>query len=543
MPTTLVGKRYVLEERIGRGGAGVVWRARDEVLGRRVAVKSIALPVAMDHHAEEAARRRVLREARSAARLNHPSVVTVYDVVEEDGTVHIVMELVDAPTLSDRVKRDGPLGVEEAAKLGLALLEPLTAAHTAGIVHRDVKPSNVMVPPGRDPKLADFGIAAVQDDSQLTRTGLVVGSPPFMAPEQAEGHPTSPATDLWGLGATLYYAVEGVAPFERGQPVATLHAVIHDEPRPATRAGALGPVLDDLLAKDPNRRPTLEDLCRRLGEVANGRPAPETAAGVSAAPAAATRTIVDLREDEPRVHVEDERPVRPAVPSERPAPGGGRWIPAAIALVLVLLVGGLTLAARSGDEGTRELAGAPTETTVAAADEPAATSTSAAPRTTTTAAPAATSQGRVPAGWVRYTDPAVGYSIAHPEGWTVSRNGSRTDFRKPGSATYLRVDWVKPPGPSPEGAWEEFAPKFAAKHPGYQEIRIDPTTFRGWDAAEWEFTYPAGGGRAHAIDLGFVVPGYGFALNFQTADSQWEAEQETFEGFKAAFTPPPADRS
>jgi serine/threonine protein kinase len=191
----LVGDRYDLLEEIGRGGMGVVWRARDLLLQREVAVKEIHFPAGTNADEREILRKRVFREARAAARLSHPCVVTVYDVIEEDGQPFIVMELVDAPSLTDVVRGVGPLTPARAAAVGLDVLSALEVAHAAGVVHRDIKPGNVMVPERGHCELADFGIASVQDDPSVTSTGLVLGSPAYMAPEQGSRGLTSPASD------------------------------------------------------------------------------------------------------------------------------------------------------------------------------------------------------------------------------------------------------------------------------------------------------------------------------------------------------------
>jgi eukaryotic-like serine/threonine-protein kinase len=258
----LVAGRYALGPPLGRGGMGVVWRAEDVLLGRQVAVKEVQLPAArlaedgpgLPEREQAAVRERALREARAAARLNHPGVVTLHDVVEAGGHLFLVMELVDAPTLRDLVEGRGPLDPPGAARLGLQLLDALEAAHRSGIVHHDVKPANVMVPAAAPAKLADFGIASLED-TQRTLTGAAFGSLPYVAPEQATGRRGGPAADLWALGATLWFAVEGAPPFRRDGPAATLAAILHDPPGEQRRAGPLGPVLLALLAKDPERRP------------------------------------------------------------------------------------------------------------------------------------------------------------------------------------------------------------------------------------------------------------------------------------------------
>jgi hypothetical protein len=265
----LIADRYTLQRTLGRGGMGVVWRARDNLLDRDVAVKEVQLPPSLSAEEREALRARVLREARAAARLNHPNVVTLYDVVPEEGRTFIVMELVEAPTLAEVVRERGALPPAEVAAIGLQLLDALRAAHRVGIVHRDVKPGNVMVPPdeGRA-KLADFGIASLAGDPRLTSTGLVLGSPAYMAPEQANGQLSGPPVDLWALGATMYFAVEGEPPFERGGAVPTLTAVVNDPPRQMRRAGPLEAVVLGLLAKAPVERPSADQLRPQLERIA-----------------------------------------------------------------------------------------------------------------------------------------------------------------------------------------------------------------------------------------------------------------------------------
>jgi hypothetical protein len=309
----LIADRYALQRTLGRGGMGVVWRARDTLLDRDVALKEVQLPPALNAEEREAMRARVLREARAAARLNHPNVVTLYDVVREEGRTFIVMELVEAPTLAAVVRERGPLPPAEVAAIGLQLLDALRAAHRVGIVHRDVKPGNVMVPRGEGrAKLADFGIASLAGDPQLTSTGLVLGSPAYMAPEQANGQPSGPATDLWALGATLYLAVEGEPPFERGAAVPTLTAVVNDPPRPMRRGGPLEPVVLSLLAKAPAERPSAGQLRPQLERIA--RQGASTATATLPLPAPAEQR-------QPTEQLPAVPPPLPAAPTA-PAPAG-----------------------------------------------------------------------------------------------------------------------------------------------------------------------------------------------------------------------------
>src|SRR5690606_36963794 len=252
----IVGGRYRLVRTIGRGGMGTVWQAYDEVLGRDVAVKEVLPPPDLTGPERETFTVRTFREARAAGRVAHPCVAAVYDVVEEHGHPWIVMQLVRSRTLGELIRENGPMRPVDAAGVGLQLLEALRAAHAAGVLHRDVKPENVLLTDDGRAVLTDFGIATTEDEAPLTRTGILIGTPAFIAPERAAGGPAEPASDLWSLGVTLYVAVEGHSPFHRSNALATLGAVMHAEPAPLSRAGALAPVLLGLLRKNPAERMT-----------------------------------------------------------------------------------------------------------------------------------------------------------------------------------------------------------------------------------------------------------------------------------------------
>jgi serine/threonine protein kinase len=266
--------RYRLSEVIGQGGMGVVWRARDELLDRDVAVKEIIWPASLTEHERQTACRRATREAQMAARLNHHNVVRIYDIVEEDDHPWIVMELLPYRSLRDIMRDEGPVTPAVAATVGLGILAALRAAHAEGIAHRDVKPANVLVSPENRVVLTDFGIARAADTSTLTTAGILIGSPSYIAPERARGGPSGASGDLWGLGASLYAAVEGHPPFERNTALATLTAVVADEPEPATHAGPLWPVISGLLRKDPDERLGAEETDQALRRIAAPAAAP-----------------------------------------------------------------------------------------------------------------------------------------------------------------------------------------------------------------------------------------------------------------------------
>ncbi|MGP2435794.1 protein kinase domain-containing protein [Streptomyces sp. JW3] len=250
----VIAGRYRLLSRIGRGGMGVVWRATDELLGRQIAVKELPYDETLSVAEARQRRERTLREARAVAQLTHPHIVVVHDVVEEDERTYLVMELVDGGSLADRVARYGPVGPAEAARIGLALLGALRTAHAAGVLHRDVKPSNVLVAEGGRIVLTDFGVAQVPGATTLTEAGSFVGSPEYTAPERMAGGGTGPESDLWSLGALLCAVLSGESPFRRDSLGGILHAVVSAEIAPPPQAGPLLPVVNGLLERDPRRR-------------------------------------------------------------------------------------------------------------------------------------------------------------------------------------------------------------------------------------------------------------------------------------------------
>ncbi|MBR8744567.1 serine/threonine-protein kinase, partial [Nocardiopsis sp. MG754419] len=255
-------ERYELRAEVGRGGMGRVWRAHDTRLNRVVAVKEILPSPGLDETERARVAARARREAQATAMGQHPNIVTVHDIVDDDERPWIVMEFLEGESLSRLVRDQGPLEAAEVATRGLDLLDALGTAHAQGITHRDVKPENVMVTDGGRVVLTDFGIATIADTAAVTQTAGMMGSPAYLAPERLASAPASPAGDLWSLGATLYFAATGVSPFQREGIPATLHAVSTAEP-PRVLPGALGQALQGMLVKDPERRSD-ETECRRL---------------------------------------------------------------------------------------------------------------------------------------------------------------------------------------------------------------------------------------------------------------------------------------
>ncbi|MGI5377586.1 serine/threonine-protein kinase [Streptomyces sp. CA-251387] len=251
----LLAGRYRLGGVLGRGGMGTVWRAEDETLGRTVAVKELRFPSNIDEEEKRRLITRTLREAKAIARIRNNSAVTVFDVVEEDDRPWIVMELVEGKSLAEVIREDGLLEPKRAAEVGLAILDVLRSAHREGILHRDVKPSNVLLESDTDRVvLTDFGIAQVEGDPSITSTGMLVGAPSYISPERARGHKPGPAADLWSLGGLLYASVEGVPPYDKGSAIATLTAVMTEPLEEPKNAGPLKDVIYGLLTKDPAKR-------------------------------------------------------------------------------------------------------------------------------------------------------------------------------------------------------------------------------------------------------------------------------------------------
>ncbi|MEV8475946.1 serine/threonine-protein kinase [Streptomyces sp. NPDC051173] len=358
-----VAGRYRLLDRLGQGGMGVVWRARDEVLDREVAVKEVRAPAGLLGHEVRQLYARMEREGRAAARISHPNVVTVYDVVTEDGRPWIVMELIRGLSFAEVLEAEGSVTPARAAHIGAETVAALRAAHQVGVLHRDVKPGNVLLANDGRVVLTDFGIATVAGSSALTRTGELVGSPEYLAPERALGRPPGPASDLWSLGVTLYAAVEGFSPFRQDTPLSTIRAVVDEELPPPRGAGALAPVLEGLLRKEPERRLGAEEAERMLRVVAGGQRGTDLshAPTVPAHPAAPPPSATGPRTPLPGP---PGFGTAPGAPAPEPGPDDGQHrrtlrVLVAAALVAALLVGGLVwaLTRGGGDSGGKTSAG------------------------------------------------------------------------------------------------------------------------------------------------------------------------------------------
>ncbi|MHC5905275.1 serine/threonine-protein kinase [Streptomyces sp. S6] len=346
----LIAGRYRLLTPLGQGGMGTVWRARDEVLHREVAVKEVRAPAGLSGPEVERMYARLEREAWAAARVANRNVVTVYDVAMQDGRPWIVMELVRGISLAELLDAEGPLPPARAAYVGAEVLSALRAAHDAGVLHRDVKPANVLLSNDDRVVLTDFGIATVEGSSAITMTGEVIGSPEFLSPERALGHTPGPESDLWSLGVLLYATVEGHSPFRQDTPLSTLRAIVDEELPPPRRAGPLAPVIEGLLRKDPGDRLTAELAEQDLRIVA---------AGGTARTVPYTPTIVPPPPPPPTYQqpsYQHQPPTEPLVRDQpEPSQSNRRATAVLIAgvLVVALAIGGLTYALLNNRSGNK----------------------------------------------------------------------------------------------------------------------------------------------------------------------------------------------
>ncbi|MGX1881892.1 serine/threonine-protein kinase [Streptomyces sp. NPDC055287] len=353
----VIAGRYRLLAPLGEGGMGVVWRARDDVLGREVAVKEVRAPSGLGATDGQRLYARLEREAWAAARISHRNVITVYDVATEEGRPWIVMELVRGLSLSDVLDAEGPMPPQRAARIGTEVLAALRAAHEAGVLHRDVKPGNVLIANDGRVVLTDFGIAMVEGTSALTMTGELIGSPEFLAPERAMGRTPGPESDLWSLGVLLYAAVEGNSPFRQDTPLSTLRAVVDEQlPHPA-RAGALTPVIEGLLRKEPAERMSAGEAERMLRIAGSGGTPHTGAVPVASGPYSPTITgstpVAGASAYGGPTPAPTPRPLPTATTAGTATRDGSRRSVAvlvAAALALLLTAGGITWALMNADD-------------------------------------------------------------------------------------------------------------------------------------------------------------------------------------------------
>jgi len=633
----LLAGRYRLGDVLGRGGMGTVWRAQDETLGRTVAVKELRFPTNIDEEEKRRLITRTLREAKAIARIRNNSAVTVFDVVEEDDRPWIVMELVEGKSLAEAIREDGLLEPRRAAEVGLAILDVLRSAHREGILHRDVKPSNVLIAEDGRVVLTDFGIAQVEGDPSITSTGMLVGAPSYISPERARGHKPGPAADLWSLGGLLYAAVEGTPPYDKGSAIATLTAVMTEPLEEPKNAGPLKDVIYGLLTKDPAQR--LDDAGARalLNAIVNA-PASQDA---DPEPADATK-VVPLPEQPGEKLRGALRSVRkaavaagsagaaaaraksgsgtgtsasgtasPAAPATEPAPASGPGAPGAgqrnaaaggrssgwpvmtppdlparpvprapltdvvprrtliiIAVVVALAVLGTVLALTLGDDGGGTGAKGGGDRTTAGSTPSADTRSddSDGTRTDGTATdPAGTATGSGPAsdgagaGAGDKDDSAgdedededdggtsaktthkgkQGYSIGLPDGWKFQSSGSAGDRFTGPDGQKLLIGWTTTPKDDPVADWQNQERYMVRSQ--YKRIRIEAVEYRGWNTADWEFTYVEGGTTYRSVDRGTVVGDrLGYGLMYTAKAGEWDSDlrEDTWRTLTKTFKP------
>ncbi|GGT26970.1 serine/threonine-protein kinase [Streptomyces chromofuscus] len=639
----LLAGRYRLGDVLGRGGMGTVWRAEDETLGRTVAVKELRFPSNIDEDEKRRLITRTLREAKAIARIRNTSAVTVFDVVDEDDRPWIVMELVEGKSLAEVIREDGTLQPRRAAEVGLAVLDVLRSAHREGILHRDVKPSNVLIADDGRVVLTDFGIAQVEGDPSITSTGMLVGAPSYISPERARGHKPGPAADLWSLGGLLYAAVEGVPPYDKGSAIATLTAVMTESLEEPKNAGPLRDVIHGLLTKDPEKR--LDDAgARAMLKAVINAPDPKTAE-----PADATKVVPlppqpdgpassgsakggEGREGADRLRGALRSARKAAVATgtaagARTASGGtggsnatagrttavaasdsgaqssggssgGRssgWpvmtppdlpprpVPRApltdvvprrtlvvIAVVVALAVLGVVLAVvlnsgdgsdRSGGGGDKSVAGPSRSADTKSDDEGAhtdgaGTASASAGSTPGEKTPGASggaaagdgdedSEGSSDSGGssdgtateTTYKG-GQGYAIGLPKGWKYGSSDAAGDRFTGPDGQKLLIAWTSTPKDDPVQDWKNQERYMTRSR--YDRIRIEAVDYRGWNTADWEFTYVDGGTKYRTIDRGFVVNDHqGYALMYTAKAATWDGALRgtTWRTLTASFEP------
>ena len=508
--SALIAERYRVGERLGRGGMGTVWRATDELLGRQVAVKELHLDDGLSEDERRKLRERTLREARTVAQLGHPNILVLHDVVEQDGRPWIVMELVEGRSLAERIVADGPLEPREAARVGLALLGALRAAHGRGVQHRDIKPANVLLEAesGRT-VLTDFGIASVSGLTTISETGSLFGSPEYMAPERMAGERAGPEADLWSLGVLLCAAVEGETPFHRESLTSVVHAVAMEEIRFPESAGPLLPLVRGLLTRDTGARTGADEAERLLRAAADGAtPAPEPTPAPVPQPLASS---VDA-------------------PT---APGGKRGARTPLLLTAVLVAAlagggvaaGVVLSSRDDTGGAKAAVSSSPDDKGDRSDGPSQESPSGdGPSGTSPTKEQEQEQERkqdqdhdqeqeqertpaqklppAPAGYRTVDDPQ-GFRMAVPKGFTRSLEPPRVFYYSPGKRFRIGIHIQDQETGGALGAMRSSHKEGPDRYPGYRDASVHARTHEGRPGARWEFTWngeKSDGGPRHTFD-------------------------------------------
>ncbi|MCE3035734.1 serine/threonine-protein kinase [Streptomyces sp. CMSTAAHL-2] len=552
MQGLLIAGRYRLAESIGSGGMGRVWRAHDEVLHRAVAVKELTAALYVSDSDQAVLLARTRAEARAAARINHSAVVTVHDVLDHDGRPWIVMELVEGNSLADAVKEQGRIEPREAARIGLWVLRALRAAHSAGVLHRDVKPGNVLL--GRDGRvlLTDFGIAQIEGDSTITRTGEVVGSVDYLAPERVRGHDPGPASDLWALGATLYTAVEGRSPFRRTSPLSTMQAVVEEEAEQPVNAGPLGPVISALLRKEPERRPGAEEAEQMLAEAAEGRRpnaaqayVPTQTSGLhgpgntggygTPGQSPNGRAVNGSATGGPATPV-GPSPVGPTAVGPVPGGhGGGRPVrPRRRLRTLALVVAAAAVLGGGAAVGFQEWNNARHDSAAHDGTNPGPAS-SASP-----GGDQDPDTGTVPDSWETHHDP-LGFSISLPKGWkrqVYGINGplKQIDYTPDGGKHFVRISIDTSPDFADAYEHQKDLEQQLQRLVGYQRVTLKQNVYRDRNGSLWEYTWnalkkdpPYVAGPRHAVEeTYFSREGTEYALYMSGPADDWPKTGKQF---------------
>ncbi|MFD0307660.1 serine/threonine-protein kinase [Streptomyces sp. NPDC127119] len=596
MQGLLLAGRYRLADSIGSGGMGRVWRARDEVLHRSVAIKELTAALYVSESEQAVLLARTRAEARAAARINHSAVVTVHDVLEHDGRPWIVMELVEGGSLADAVKDAGRIEPREAARVGLWVLRALRAAHSAGVLHRDVKPGNVLLSHDRRVLLTDFGIAQVEGDTTITRTGEIVGSVDYLAPERIRGQDPGPSADLWALGATLYTAVEGRSPFRRTTPLTTMQAVVGEEPEAPENAGPLTSVITALLRKDPAERPGPEEAEQMLAEAAEGR-APDAAQAYvptqhgdgardprgtygqglpgaygpgqgAAAPGSedATHAVAHGSHgfngsqggryppgpyggpDGRDTYGSHGRPAPdPAVatanqPAVAGGPGRRRFRTVAAVVLAAALVGGGGVAAMllADGWGDDDASKSSNHSSSPGTPSPSGSGGEGGGKQTEAA-----QTGDVPAGWERVDDPG-GFSLVLPEGWKRQVEGTQVDYTPDAGEHFVRIAVDDSPDfDNPYRHLVDLEQQISGRLSEYQQVGLESNTFRDRPGALWEFTWTALGkdtefpGPRRAIEQAYLGrDGVECVIYMSAPAEDWETARSQFDTVLRGWRPP-----